>query len=70
MIIVPRVLAKVEGGKREPTLARARTLRVPVVEDAELAESIFENHATGNDLKRDYFEPVVRILADLKILKV
>jgi len=69
-VVVPRIQGKAEGKRFEPTLARVRRLKIPIVENPELTGAVYENHAKGNSLKREFFEPVVRILADLNLLKV
>jgi type III secretion protein U len=67
--VVPAIIVKAEGEKFEPTLARARTLDIPIVENAELTRSVFERHEVGKPLHRDFFEPAIFILKDLGLLK-
>jgi type III secretion protein U len=68
-VIVPTVAAKAEGAKFETALERARTLGIPIVENAVLTAAIFESHPLGKSLNRQFFEPVISILSNLGLLK-
>jgi type III secretion protein U len=68
-VIVPTIAAKAEGEKFESTLERARTLEIPIVENAELAAALFQRHGVGTRITREFYEPAIHILKDLGLLK-
>jgi type III secretion protein U len=68
-VIVPVIAAKADGAKFEATLERARTLQIPIIENAELAGALFERQV-GTRITREFYDPVIRILRDLGLLRV
>jgi type III secretion protein U len=67
--IVPVVAFKAGGEQFETGFARASMLGVPFVENAALTGAIFERVQMGMRISREFYDPIIRILHDLKLLK-
>ena len=59
---VPTVVAKGQGRMAGEILAQARQAGIPVIEDATVADPLFETVNTGTYIGQDMFSPVVRYL--------
>jgi type III secretion protein U len=59
---VPTVVGKGQGRMADDILAQARADGIPVVEDASVAEPLFETSNTGTYIGQEMFSPVVRHL--------
>ncbi|SFT54078.1 EscU/YscU/HrcU family type III secretion system export apparatus switch protein [Mesorhizobium sp. YR577] len=59
---VPTVVGKGQGRMAHDILAQARAEGIPVVEDAAVAEPLFETSNTGTYIGQEMFSPVVRHL--------
>jgi type III secretion protein U len=67
--IVPVVAFKAGGEQFETGFARVNKLEVPTVENAALTDALFERIQVGSRISREFYDPVIRILHDLKLLK-
>lgn len=59
---VPTVVGKGQGRAADEMAAQARQAGIPVVDDATVAEPLFERANTGTYIGQDMFSPVVRHL--------
>ncbi|MFD2057416.1 EscU/YscU/HrcU family type III secretion system export apparatus switch protein [Mesorhizobium calcicola] len=59
---VPTVVGKGQGRAADEIVAQARQARIAIVEDAAVAEPLFENASTGSYIGQQMFSPVVRHL--------
>ncbi len=62
---VPVIVGKGQGRAADEMANQARQLGIPVVEDAAVAEPLFETSRTGGYISQDHFSPVVRHLVRL-----
>ncbi|AZO48776.1 MAG: EscU/YscU/HrcU family type III secretion system export apparatus switch protein [Mesorhizobium sp.] len=59
---VPTVVGKGQGRAADEMVAQARQARIAIVEDAAVAEPLFENAGIGSYIGQQMFSPVVRHL--------
>jgi type III secretion protein U len=64
---VPTITAKGRGPISIAMLAEAKSLGIPIVDDAALTEGLINKHAIGDRIREDFFNPVAAILVGLKL---
>lgn len=65
---VPVIVGKGQGPAADETIAAARRLGLPLVEDASLVAPLFENGRVGSYVGQEFFSPVARHLVRLGLI--
>ena len=65
---VPAVVSKAQGLAASSMAEQAKHHKIPIIEDSELAQKLFDDHAMGDMIRREHFTDIANLLVRLGLV--